>query len=150
MNKSKSCSNFSRRTLSESEKMLLNKYKNIDNDKNNNNDLKITDYFAKRINYSIKEKLGAMLHSFGTFLSTGEIVAAFKKPNGFHNVAKALKYGMISEEFATDLLEKEHVVVVAGTAFGDSGEGFERISYAYSLDALKEAIKRIERHLRQL
>ena len=48
-------------------------------------------------NYSIKEKLDAMLHSFGTFLSTGEIVAAFKKPNGFHNVAKALKYGMISE-----------------------------------------------------
>ena len=57
------------------------------------------------------------------------------------------KYGMTSEEFATDLLEKEHVVVVPGTAFGDSGEGFVRISYAYSLDALKEAIKRIERYL---
>lgn len=60
------------------------------------------------------------------------------------------KYGMTSEEFATDLLEKEHVVVVPGTAFGDSGEGFVRISYAYSLDALKEAISRIERHLRGL
>ena len=57
------------------------------------------------------------------------------------------KYGMSSEEFATDLLEKEHVVVVPGTAFGDSGEGFVRISYAYSLDALKEAIKRIEKFL---
>ena len=57
------------------------------------------------------------------------------------------KYGMTSEEFATDLLEKEHVVVVPGTAFGDSGEGFVRISYAYSLDALKEAIKRIESYL---
>ena len=57
------------------------------------------------------------------------------------------KYGMSSEEFATNLLEKEHVVVVPGTAFGDSGEGFVRISYAYSLDALKEAIKRIERFL---
>ena len=55
MNKSKSCSNFSRRTLSESEKMLLNKYKNIDNDKNNNNDIKINDYFEKRNNFSIKE-----------------------------------------------------------------------------------------------
>ena len=54
---------------------------------------------------------------------------------------------MTSEEFATDLLNKEHVVVVPGTAFGDSGEGFVRISYAYSLDALKEAIKRIERYL---
>lgn len=57
------------------------------------------------------------------------------------------KYGMSSEEFATDLLEKEHVVVVPGTAFGDSGEGFVRISYAYSLDNLKEAIKRIEKYL---
>lgn len=60
------------------------------------------------------------------------------------------KYGMTSEEFATDLLNKEHVVVVPGTAFGDSGEGFVRISYAYSLDALKEAIKRIEKYLNNL
>ena len=60
------------------------------------------------------------------------------------------KYGMTSEEFATDLLNKEHVVVVPGTAFGDSGEGFVRISYAYSLDALKEAIKRIEKYLKSL
>ena len=60
------------------------------------------------------------------------------------------KYGMSSEEFATDLLEKEHVVVVPGTAFGDSGEGFVRISYAYSLDALKEAIKRIEKFLNNI
>ena len=60
------------------------------------------------------------------------------------------KYGMTSEEFATDLLNKEHVVVVPGTAFGESGEGFVRISYAYSLDALKEAIKRIERFLKSL
>ena len=55
MNKSKSCSNFSRRTLSESEKTLLNKYKNIDNDKNYNNELKITDYFEKGNNFDIKE-----------------------------------------------------------------------------------------------
>ena len=60
------------------------------------------------------------------------------------------KYGMSSEEFATNLLEKEHVVVVPGTAFGDSGEGFVRISYAYSLDALKEAIKRIEKFLNNI
>ena len=55
MNKSKSCSYFSRRTLSESEKTLLNKYKNIDNDKNYNNELKITDYFKKGNNFDIKE-----------------------------------------------------------------------------------------------
>lgn len=60
------------------------------------------------------------------------------------------KYGMTSEEFATNLLEKEHVVVVPGTAFGNSGEGFVRISYAYSLEALKEAVKRIEKYLKSL
>ena len=57
---------------------------------------------------------------------------------------------MSNEESATDLLNKEHVVIVPGTAFGESGEGFIRISYAYSLDALKEAIKRIERYLKSI
>lgn len=52
--------------------------------------------------------------------------------------------GMTSEEFATKLLEAEKVAVVPGTAFGDSGEGFIRISYAYSLDDLKKALDRIE------
>ena len=59
-------------------------------------------------------------------------------------------YGMSSEAFATDLLEKERVVVVPGTAFGESGEGFVRISYAYSLESLKEAIKRIEKYLKNI
>ena len=72
----------------------------------------------------------------------------FEPRGAFYIFPDIRKYGMISEEFATDLLEKEHVVVVPGTAFGDSGEGFVRISYAYSLDALKEAIKRIERYLK--
>ena len=59
-------------------------------------------------------------------------------------------YGMSSEEFATDLLSKQRVVVVPGNAFGESGEGFVRISYAYSLESLKEAIKRIEKYLKSL
>ena len=50
---------------------------------------------------------------------------------------------MTSEEFATRFLEEEKVAVVPGTAFGDSGEGFLRISYAYSLDNLREAIGRL-------
>ncbi len=74
----------------------------------------------------------------------------FEPRGAFYTFPCIGKYGMTSEEFATDLLEKEHVVVVPGTAFGDSGEGFVRISYAYSLDALKEAISRIERYLRGL
>ncbi len=53
--------------------------------------------------------------------------------------------GMTSEEFATKLLNEEKVAVVPGTAFGDCGEGFLRISYAYSLENLKIAIERISR-----
>ena len=68
----------------------------------------------------------------------------FEPRGAFYIFPDIRKYGMSSEEFATDLLNKEHVVVVPGTAFGESGEGFVRISYAYSLDSLKEAIKRVE------
>lgn len=72
----------------------------------------------------------------------------FEPKGAFYIFPDIRKYGMSSEEFATELLNKEHVVVVPGTAFGDSGEGFVRISYAYSLDALKEAVKRIERFIK--
>ena len=47
------------------------------------------------------------------------------------------------EEFAEKLLMKEHVALVPGTAFGDCGEGFLRISYAYSIENLKVAMSRI-------
>ncbi len=53
------------------------------------------------------------------------------------------KFGMTSDEFATRFLQEEKVAVVPGTAFGDSGEGFVRISYAYSLENLKVAIGRL-------
>ncbi len=55
------------------------------------------------------------------------------------------KFGMSSEEFVNRLLQEEKVAVVPGTAFGDSGEGFIRISYAYSLDDLKIALDRIRK-----
>lgn len=57
------------------------------------------------------------------------------------------EFGMTSEEFATNLLKTEKVAVVPGTAFGDCGEGFIRISYAYSLDNLKEALDRMEHYI---
>lgn len=60
------------------------------------------------------------------------------------------EFGMTSDEFAVRLLEEEEVAVVPGTAFGDCGEGFLRISYAYSLDSLKEALDRIERFVTRL
>ncbi|MCQ2797359.1 MAG: aminotransferase class I/II-fold pyridoxal phosphate-dependent enzyme [Bacilli bacterium] len=73
----------------------------------------------------------------------------FEPKGAFYLFPNISKFGMTSEEFATDLLQKEHVVVVPGTAFGDCGEGFVRISYAYSLDSLKEAIRRIEKYLKE-
>ena len=57
---------------------------------------------------------------------------------------------MTSEEFATRLLAEEKVAIVPGTAFGDCGEGFLRISYAYSIEDLKEAIGRLERFITRL
>ena len=60
------------------------------------------------------------------------------------------EFGLTSDEFAMRLLEEEHVAVVPGTAFGPCGEGFLRISYAYSIEALKIALERIERFIRKL
>ncbi|MCQ2772397.1 MAG: aminotransferase class I/II-fold pyridoxal phosphate-dependent enzyme [Bacilli bacterium] len=73
------------------------------------------------------------------------------EPLGAFYIFPCIKqYGMSSEDFAMDLLNKERLVVVPGTAFGDTGEGFVRISYAYSMDSLKEAIRRLERYLNSL
>ena len=57
---------------------------------------------------------------------------------------------MSSDEFAQRLLQAEKVAVVPGTAFGDCGEGFLRISYAYSLEELKTATDRIARFVAYL
>ena len=66
------------------------------------------------------------------------------EPYGAFYIFPCIKeFGMSSEEFATRFLEEEKVAVVPGTAFGDCGEGFLRISYAYSLEDLKEAIGRL-------
>lgn len=60
------------------------------------------------------------------------------------------EFGMTSEEFATRLLEEERVAVVPGDAFGDCGEGFLRISYAYSLEDLKVALNRLGKFVTRL
>lgn len=60
------------------------------------------------------------------------------------------EFGMTSDEFATRLLREEKVAVVPGTAFGDCGEGYLRISYAYSLENLKVAIGRLEKFITRL
>ncbi len=60
------------------------------------------------------------------------------------------EFGLSSEEFATRLLEEEKVALVPGTAFGASGEGYLRISYAYSMEQLKEAMSRLSAFVARL
>ena len=86
------------------------------------------------------------------------LVSVFKEvglpcfePFGAFYIFPCIKeFGMTSDEFATRFLMEEKVAVVPGTAFGDSGEGFIRISYAYSMEDLKEAIGRLTRFIEKL
>lgn len=72
-------------------------------------------------------------------------------PHGtFYVFADIRKTGLNSETFCSQLLEKEHVACVPGNAFGPHGEGFIRISYAYSLNHIKEACVRIEQFLKDI
>jgi len=113
----------------------MSQYAGIEALKNGDDDIiNMRDEYNSRRNYLLSE-----------FKRLG--IPCFIPKGAFYIFPDIRKFGMTSEDFATDLLEKEHVVVVPGTAFGDSGEGFVRISYAYSLDALKEAIKRIEKYI---
>ena len=72
-------------------------------------------------------------------------VPCFEPYGAFYVFPCIKKYGMSSDEFCTRLLTEEKLAVVPGTAFGDCGEGYIRISYAYSLDNLKAAMERFER-----
>ncbi len=74
----------------------------------------------------------------------------FEPYGAFYILPSIQKFGMSSDEFATRLLESKKVAVVPGTAFGDCGEGFLRISYAYSLENLKTALDRIEEFITEL
>ena len=74
----------------------------------------------------------------------------FEARGAFYVFPSIKKYGMTSEDFALKLLQEQEVAVVPGTAFGDSGEGYIRISYAYSLDSLKRALERIEAFVKTL
>ena len=77
-------------------------------------------------------------------------IPCFEPFGAFYIFPNISQFGMTSEEFATKLVQEERVAVVPGSAFGESGEGFVRISYAYSLDSLKKAIERLERFVHKL
>ena len=74
----------------------------------------------------------------------------FEPFGAFYVFPSIKKFGMSSDEFAMRMLEQEHVAVVPGTAFGDCGEGFLRISYAYSIEDLKIALGRMQRFISRL
>ncbi|WHH60725.1 aminotransferase class I/II-fold pyridoxal phosphate-dependent enzyme [Petroclostridium sp. X23] len=73
----------------------------------------------------------------------------FEPLGAFYVFPSIQKTGLTSGEFCEKLLYEEKVAVVPGTAFGESGEGFVRCSYAYSIENINEALKRIERFLKK-
>ena len=77
-------------------------------------------------------------------------ISCFEPQGAFYTFPNIKRFGMSSDEFATRLLKEEKVAMVPGTAFGDCGEGFLRISYAYSLESLKKALGRIKRFVDRL
>lgn len=74
----------------------------------------------------------------------------FEPKGAFYMFPCIREFGMSSDEFATRLLKEEELAVVPGTAFGDCGEGFLRISYAYSIEQLREAMVRLNRFITRL
>ena len=98
------------------------------------------DVAMMREEYDRRRRL--LLHEFGEMG-----MDCFEPFGAFYAFPSIRKFGMSSEEFATRLLKEERLAVVPGTAFGDSGEGYIRISYAYSMDDLKRALERLRRFL---
>jgi aminotransferase len=83
-----------------------------------------------------------------TFQEMG--LQCFEPFGAFYVFPSIAEFGMTSDEFATRLLQEEKVAVVPGTAFGASGEGFLRISYAYSIEDLKVALERMQHFITRL
>ncbi len=77
-------------------------------------------------------------------------IPCFEPKGAFYVFPDVRQFGLSSEEFALRLLNEKKLVIVPGNAFGESGEGFMRISYAYSLDELKEALNRLEDFVKTL
>ena len=85
------------------------------------------------------------MHRFEELGMTG-----FKPEGAFYVFPSIKKFCMSSEEFATRLLDEQKIAIVPGTAFGKAGEGYIRVSYAYSMERLKEALSRIENFVKTL
>ena len=71
-------------------------------------------------------------------------IECFEAEGAFYLFPDFSSFGLSSEDFCSQLLHEYQVAIVPGTAFGESGEGFARISYAYSVDHISKALDRIE------
>jgi len=74
----------------------------------------------------------------------------FEPLGAFYTFPNISKFGLSSEDFATGFLKSQKVAVIPGTAFGESGEGFVRICYAYSIKELREAMNRMGKFISSL
>ena len=74
----------------------------------------------------------------------------FEPYGAFYMFPNIKRFGMTADEFATRLLQEEKLAIVPGTAFGDCGEGYMRVSYAYSMEDLRKAMQRIHRFVDRL
>ena len=116
----------------------ISQYAAVEALKNGDDDVKIM-----RESYNQRRRF--LLHAFK------EMNLDCFEPNGAFYVFPCIKeFGMTSEEFATKFLYEEKVAAVPGTAFGDAGEGYLRISYAYSIEKLKIAMERLNRFITKL
>ena len=113
-------------------------YAAVDAMKNGDQDVE-----AMRESYNQRRRY--LLHAFEEMN-----ISCFEPQGAFYTFPNIKRFGMSSDEYATLLLKVEKGTVVPGTAFGDCGEGFLRISYAYSLESLKKALGRIKRFVDRL
>ena len=107
--------------------------------------LKNGDEDVREMLESYNQRRRFMLHAFRNMG-----LECFEPYGAFYVFPCIKEFGMTSEEFAERFLMEEKVAAVPGTAFGDSGEGYLRISYAYSLENLKEALGRLEHFVARL
>jgi len=77
-------------------------------------------------------------------------IDCFEAKGAFYLFPSIAKFGLSSDEFCTRLLEEQRLAVVPGPAFGDSGEGHVRISYAYSIESIKSALDRLRKFIESL
>ena len=107
--------------------------------------LKHGDNDVEEMRQAYNERRRFLLHEFKRIG-----LQCFEPYGAFYVFPSIKQFGMSSDDFCTSLLKAKKVAVVPGTAFGECGEGFVRISYAYSIENLKEALGRIEEYIKEI